>query len=725
MDTRILEGSSIEHVDLRVITVEGDFYQHNLPPEERTLAELLQPITDASHTRDRKRSPPDSACLPGTRKGVLKWIVSWVSSSVLAKSQHILWVYGHAGCGKSAIAQEVSEQIHGGGRLLATFFFCRNAGDRSKIGRLPNTIASQMTISLPETAPFIQAAAKGEPQLLQIESCFSFGARVQRLVYEPFKAFAARVSYAEYFLSSPYLIIIDGLDECDDKEGVQEFIATTLKFFAQNPYLPLRILITSRVEQHIHSCLTTDSGVRLKDLADCCTRKDIEMFMDTVFEAHIRSNPVIQAHIRQNGLWPDRASSERLVDHIGGSFIFASTLFKFIFRGSGSLDDHLTPLDRFPLALDIDPGLDGLYSQSLARSEHLPYFTNIISTVALLTTPLPISGIAELLDIQAAAVARVLVDLQAIIQVPGTDDAPVTFYHTSLRDFLTTKSRSERFFVPPSFHAHLLIRCLSCHLRAQRQTPKVRLEPAKQTAAARLSDLERLLHLRREMVELLPDDEKARGLNNVATLLRWIFELDGLTSTIEEAVSVQREALNLLPHPHPDRYALLSNLGSALKRLFEHNLCFAHIEEAISLHREALSLLPHSHPYRPCSLGDLGSALYMRFKEAGSVENLDEAISLRREALSYRLAPPYFLPSTLRGLIESLGCRYGKSRSPADLDEAIGYARELVVEHYLEGHKRRDLALEKLQSLLRLRFEATGNQDDLEEIEKWKEMSRK
>ncbi|RXW19568.1 hypothetical protein EST38_g6296 [Candolleomyces aberdarensis] len=678
MGTRILEGSSTEHVDLRVITVEGDFHQHHSPlVDGRSLAELLQPITDASHTRDRKRSPPDSACLPGTRKGVIKWIVSWASSSVLAKRRHVLWVYGYAGCGKSAIAQEVSEQIHGGGRLLATFFFCRNAGDRSRIGRLPNTLASQMTASLPGTAPFILAAAKVEPQLLQTESCFSFGARLQRLVYEPFKAFAGQVSYAGYFLSSPYLIIIDGLDECDDKEGVQEFIATTLKFFAQNPYLPLRVLITSRVEQHIHSCLTTDGGVFLKDLADCCTRKDIETFMDTVFEAHIRSNPVIQAHIRQNGLWPGRASSEKLVDHIGGSFIFASTLFKFIFQGSGSPDDHLTPLDRFPLALDTDPGLDGLYLQTLARSEHLPYFTNIISTLALLATPFPVSGIAELLGIQASAVAHVLVDLQAIIQVPGTDDAPVTFYHTSLRDFLTTESRSERFFVPPSFHAHLLIRCLSCSLGVRRETPKLQFEPTKQTAAARLSNLEKLLHLRRETIELLPDDGKADGLNNVAASLCRRFELDGLTSTIEEAVSLQREALNLRPHPHPDRHL------------------------------------------------SLRSALYKFFKEAGSVENLDEAISLRREALSYRLALPYPLPFTLRGLVESLGCRYDKSGSLADLDEAIGYARELVVEHYLEGHERRETALDKLQSLLKLRFEATGDRDDLEEIEKWKNMSRK
>ena len=187
------------------------------------LSELLRPITNASHTRDRKQAPPDSACLTGTRTGVIKWIVSWVSSSVLIKRQHVLWVYGYAGCGKSAVAQEVSERIQSGGRLLATFFFCRNAGDRSRMGRLPNTLASQMAISLPETAPLIEAAVKAEPQLIHTESYgFSLGARLQRLVYEPFKAVAARISYGEYFLSSPYLIVIDGLDECDERCCVQK-----------------------------------------------------------------------------------------------------------------------------------------------------------------------------------------------------------------------------------------------------------------------------------------------------------------------------------------------------------------------------------------------------------------------------------------------------------------------------------------------------------------------
>ncbi|RXW14903.1 hypothetical protein EST38_g10955 [Candolleomyces aberdarensis] len=589
-----------------------------------------------------------------------------------------------------------------------------------------------MATSLPETAPLIEAAVKAEPELLQVESCFSFSARLQRLVYEPFKAAAAQASVAIGPLSEPYLIIIDGLDECDDKEGVQEFIAATLRFFDRNPSVALRIFITSRVEQHIHSRLAADGGVRLKDLSAHCTREDMKAFMRSVFNAETKSNPIIQAHIQQNGSWPNRADAQKLVDRIGGSFVFASTLLKFIFQEPTSPDDHSTPLDRLPLALDIEPGLDGLYSQTLARSEHLPHFTEIISTLALLAKPLPISGVAELLDIQASAVDHVLLDLQAIVHVPGTDNAPITFYHTSLRDFLTTESQSGRFFAPLSFHARLLIGFLSCELKARRQAFGFYFR--QQTAVVQYSvgggypthwnrgsamfthnDLETLIQLLRETVELLPVGFKSNAFNNLGIALSSLFAYDRSTSTIEEAVSIHRKVLRSRPYLHPYRHYSLNDLGSALHSLFEHNQCVSHIEEAISMHREALSLRPHAHRLRHDSLNNLSIALYNRFDELGSIEDLDEAISLRREALE---VPHPSRDNTLLALAQYLETRYHKAGSIVDLEEAISFLRELVVEHYLEGHDYRGWALKELRSLLQLRFEATGNQGDLEEAER-------
>jgi hypothetical protein len=150
----------------------------------------------------------------------------------------------------------------------------------------------------------------------------------------------------------------------------------------------------------------------------------------------------------------------KLVDHISGSFVLASTIFKYIVQPSTE-EDPFTPMERLPLTLEMN-GLDGLYSQTLARSQRLPHFHNIISTIALLKRALPIAEISAILGIRAFEVVRVLLNLQAIIHVPGTDEeGKVTLCHTSLRDFLTTESRSGSFFVPSSFHIYLSYYCFS------------------------------------------------------------------------------------------------------------------------------------------------------------------------------------------------------------------------------------------------------------------------
>ncbi|KAJ2934121.1 hypothetical protein H1R20_g3012, partial [Candolleomyces eurysporus] len=364
------------------------------------LYELLQPIDDASHTRDRKRSPPDSACTRGTRVEVVKKVTNWT-----ADEPHILWMHGYVGSGKSAISQEVCVTSERQDRPVASFFFFRNAGDRSKIWRLATTLASQMAIVVPETEHFVRVAVKANPALLrQDEAGVALQSRMRSLVYAPFKAAVqqgtgvrttARLvgpskeaiqgpTVIPSLARGPFLIVLDGLDECDNKDEVQELIDGMLTFFDDNPFIPLRVFITSRVEQHIQSHLDVP-GVRLDNLVDHCSDDDIATFLDVLFKNETRRNPVIRAYILEHGEWPSPKDGRKLVKHIAGSFIFASTVFRFIMSTADS-GSSATPMDRLPLALKMNPGLDGLYTQTLARSEHLPHFPDIISTIALLET---------------------------------------------------------------------------------------------------------------------------------------------------------------------------------------------------------------------------------------------------------------------------------------------------------------------------------------------------
>ncbi|RXW23753.1 hypothetical protein EST38_g2105 [Candolleomyces aberdarensis] len=416
----------------RINIVHGNQYVSESSSDQATLVQRLKPITDASHTRDRENSPPNSACFPGTRTDVIRTIVAWVDSWLLWNT-HILWLYGYVGCGKSAIALAIAVILEESKRLVGSFFFYQNTGDRSRMTKFATTLACQLAAAIPEAAPFIEKAVKAEPGLLQS----NLVAQLRRLVLEPFKAasWSGRLLWTSLVKGS-FLIVIDGLDECEDRQQVEAFIDDLINFFKKNPLVPLRFFITSRVEQHIQGRLK-DNQVRLENLVNHCLRNDIDTFMTTCFEEAKKLFPVIAAYIEEHGDWPTKEEKDTLVDHIDGSFIFASALFKYIVDPT---DIQSTPMQRLPLTLNMDPGLDTLYANTLSRSQQLSDFSDIISTLALTFEPLPITGIAELLGIKSFEVVRVLIELQAIIHIPGTDDLPVTFCHTSLRDFLTTEA---------------------------------------------------------------------------------------------------------------------------------------------------------------------------------------------------------------------------------------------------------------------------------------------
>jgi hypothetical protein len=69
---------------------------------------------------------------------------------------------------------------------------------------------------------------------------------------------------------------------------------------------------------------------------------------------------------------------------------------------------------------------------------------------------LSITDLACLFGIETEDVIHALLGVQSILIVPEDDEQPVRPFHTSLRDFLTTKSRSNDFFIDPATR-HLLI----------------------------------------------------------------------------------------------------------------------------------------------------------------------------------------------------------------------------------------------------------------------------
>ena len=116
--------------------------------------------TAAFHNSDERFDPPK--CHPNTRLAVLSEIMKWVKWEGDLKT-FIMWVYGPAGAGKSAIAQTIAEMCEEETILLASSFFSRNDASRSSVKPLIATIAYQITLNLPGVRDAILGAIERDP----------------------------------------------------------------------------------------------------------------------------------------------------------------------------------------------------------------------------------------------------------------------------------------------------------------------------------------------------------------------------------------------------------------------------------------------------------------------------------------------------------------------------------------------------------------------------------
>src|SRR6188768_3435295 len=82
-------------------------------------------------------------CHPNTRVAVINRTIDWLLGKIEFDAL-ILWLYGAAGAGKSAIAHSIAEICEERGWLLATFFFWKTAAERNSIARFVTTVAYQI-----------------------------------------------------------------------------------------------------------------------------------------------------------------------------------------------------------------------------------------------------------------------------------------------------------------------------------------------------------------------------------------------------------------------------------------------------------------------------------------------------------------------------------------------------------------------------------------------------
>jgi hypothetical protein len=190
--------------------------------------QLLNPVPDAAYDSIQGVS----GCMEGTRQEIIGTILEWIDGD---SDQPVCWLNGAAGAGKSAISRTVASLCEESDRLCASFFFFRGAGRRSTITHFISTIAYGMALSIPATRPHIENVLQREHHILHR----SHDRQFRKLIVEPIRS-------AVILPVRPMVMIIDALDECDDRQGIAEFIDIVARAFQDNRMsLPLRFFFTT------------------------------------------------------------------------------------------------------------------------------------------------------------------------------------------------------------------------------------------------------------------------------------------------------------------------------------------------------------------------------------------------------------------------------------------------------------------------------------------------
>ncbi|KAF5352341.1 hypothetical protein D9756_006306 [Leucocoprinus leucothites] len=405
-------------------------------------------------------------CNEDTRTALRGRIVEWGRKD--EEPKRLLWLSGPAGVGKSAVAQTVAEELKEGGLLGGVFFFSR-PNNRSDPDAVVPTLVYQLALQFPEYQRIIARQLKRDPLILNRNRRSQF----KELIINPFLSLTSQL---HTIAQKPLVIVLDGLDECNDREAQCEFVEMISHHMRlEGPALRLRWMICSRPEPDIKVSFSSE------DCKAMCLRKKLEVH-DT--EAQKDARRILNkgfAEIRQRypdqltQEWPDMDQVRFIAERASGHLGFASFIVRFV--GDKVYDDPFGQLQvclRFlkqsGSSKDLNPlhALDLLYTQILSD---IP--ANIFSTTRHILGLLILYG-SELLT--AAALVnflghtqqsfyRALRRLHSVITVPSSAEAatkPIQVYHASFADYLKDPARAGKFVLDEgAVHFDVAMRGLS------------------------------------------------------------------------------------------------------------------------------------------------------------------------------------------------------------------------------------------------------------------------
>ncbi|KAF5318697.1 hypothetical protein D9619_011009 [Psilocybe cf. subviscida] len=419
-----------------------------------TAFEKLSLFVAHSALHDGPARSEGTSCLQGTRTDVLNRAQRWLEQ-VVEVSPPVLWLYGGAGAGKSAIMQTLSERWMPQGRAMGAFFFARTDETRNTAKALVPTLAYQLAQLYPSAMDVLGPIIISDPVVFKK----SIAVQTVRLLVQPLQELI-RTGFICVHPRSEKVFLIDGLDECVDS-AEQDAVIKAITAVLHDYGVPIKFLVASRPEPAIstafdvydqrHRAMKT---ISLSDHKD--SERDIHKFVDSQFH-EIRASHLFRNSIPSN--WPPHETVMALVRKSSCHFIYACIAMKYI----ASPKEH--PVRSLDVVLGLDvarggapspfPELDALYHLVLGNSVHSQKVGQILAHCIFSSLPPLVSIICLVIDCTPSDIPIFLVDVAGLVSVTksesrlgmDTNQQRVQILHASLIDFLRDPSRSQTLYL--------------------------------------------------------------------------------------------------------------------------------------------------------------------------------------------------------------------------------------------------------------------------------------
>ncbi|CAA7260761.1 unnamed protein product [Cyclocybe aegerita] len=402
---------------------------------KKAALEHLRPSEKADHrTVLEEQALKREECTSGTRVEILGKITKWANDSSL-ESPRVFWLSGQAGSGKTTIAYTIAkwfdkdDDINQYTTFGGNFLCSRQFEETRQRTRIIPTIAYQLARKCRSFADALYIADKFNTINHDVSS------QLKDLLVGPWQQSDPTRGQEV----SPYLIVIDALDEIADGGG-SAFLRDLLIAINKYDLTGFKFLVTSRPDPEVVTLcksFTSEAICWLQDVPIEDAQLDIGTYLKTKLPLLASSQELVQLVQRSHGL-----------------FVYAATAVKYLTRDHRIAVEEQTEMLRDLLSNSYEPAsasdvtflIDELYRHvmhdafSKYKGKYLTRRLCILYTFLCTAERTSTSVVANLVADGHDGTAKAVVEsLHAVLYTQGDR---IFWYHASFPDFIFNPTRA-------------------------------------------------------------------------------------------------------------------------------------------------------------------------------------------------------------------------------------------------------------------------------------------